>query len=112
MIVKVWDKVTSINGVEASAVLESLPMAKDDEVILLVDEISGMVTNIEMKKILTSNLGLSPSLSAMEVGSAYVQHLEEQKAIEVEQENTIEALQNRVKELADITDMLILATLD
>lgn len=112
MIVKVWDKVTSINGVEASVVLESLPMAKDDEVILLVDETSGMVTNIEMKKILASNLGLSSFASAMEIGNAYVQYLEEQKNIEVEQENTIEALKSRVKELADITDMLILATLD
>lgn len=104
--IKIWNKKESINGVDAETVLKSTPQFANEEVILIINDVSGMVTNIELPSILRGNLGLSKDLSTLEVGQAYVKHLEEQqKKVVVAKESDekrIENLENTILQMQGV----------
>jgi hypothetical protein len=78
--IKIWNKTESINGVSAQTVLNSRADLKNEaEIILIIDDNTGKVTNIEIPSVLKANLGLPNALTALEVGQAYVDFMAQEK---------------------------------
>lgn len=75
--IKVWDKKESINGVSAEEYTASTPKwMLNGDVLLIIDDSSGMVTQVENVNVLRANLKLDSSLKSEEVGEAYLKSLE------------------------------------
>lgn len=77
---KIWDKSESINGVEASEILDSTPFFKTDEVFLILDDYD-IVTNIESCKIIKSIYKLDKNMTVEEVAEYYIKTLKNEKSI-------------------------------
>ena len=90
--IKVWNKIDSINGVSASEVKKSMNIKSSDEIFLVVDDITNKVSEIQFKDIICSNYGIDISLSCMEVANKYIEKLEEEKTKIAEEKITMEQL--------------------
>ena len=106
---KLWDKTSTINGVDASVVLESRPWAKTEDVILICE--GDRVNYIERPSILRDSLSLDSSVGSLEVGQKYIEFLAKQaedaeKAAE-EQQTTLESLQTQIDDLTTMVTLLI-----
>ena len=74
--IKIWDKKESINGVSAEDYISNSPVwMLNGDVILIVDDTTGVVTQIQNVNQLRVNLGLDNTLNAEEVGQAYLNSL-------------------------------------
>ena len=93
--IKVWNKIDSINGVSASEVIKSMNIKSSDEIFLVIDDITNKVTEIQFKDIICSNYGIDISLSCKEVANKYLEKLEEEKAKAIEKQVTIEQLKEQ-----------------
>ena len=76
----VWDKQSSINGVDAEHYLNLHREFADDEVILIENDY-GQITNVESLRTLKAIMGLSPGSSADEVAQEFISYLGENRAI-------------------------------
>ena len=93
--IKVWNKIDSINNVSASQVIKSMNIKSSDEIFLVVDDITNKVSEIQFKDIICSNYGIDISLSCQEVANKYIEKLEEEKAKVAEEKITMEQLQEQ-----------------
>ncbi len=69
--VKIWDKVESINGISAEFLLSTRDDLRNASEVILIGDESGNITNIEFPHTLKSILQCDSSLSALEVGQLY-----------------------------------------
>ena len=107
---KIWDKTSSINGVDASIVLKSRPWAETEDVILICE--GDKVNYIERPSILRESLNLESTLSSLEIGTAYIDFLTEQAKAAVEeaknQQTTMESLQSQIDDInLMIADLMV-----
>lgn len=102
MKVKIWDKIEPINGKSAEYVLSYRDDFKNEKEVILIYDDYGNVQSTGIPSILKSNLKLDNSMSALEVGEAYLKSIEEQNKqsqdnIRLEEENK----NDLIKELAN-----------
>lgn len=71
MLVKVWDKKESINGIEASDVIASHAIKENDEIFLVLSN-TGRVLEIQFKDIIIDNYNLDANLTCREVADQYL----------------------------------------
>lgn len=106
--IKIWNKTSPINGVSAKVILEARHDLRDEQEIILILDAQGNVTNIEIPSILKANLGLSNELTALEVGQAYVDYLEQQKLESEKEAVTIEQVKQENEQLGQqVSDLEI-----
>lgn len=103
--VKVWDKKESINGIEASRVMEIKEIGIMEEIFLVVE--GERVAEIQRKSVIASNYNLDLNLTCEEVAQKYleIKQQEEQKQQQEilnlqEQQQEIEALKKQNAELS------------
>ena len=80
-----WDRQTTINGVEASHFLNSQPFKNYNGDIILIYAENGRVSNVECKTILANIYGLDETLGLDDFMSAYYEKLEELNAQQEEE---------------------------
>lgn len=109
--VKIWDKKEQINGINAETILANREdLVNEKEVILIVDDNTNRVTNIEIPSIICSNLGLDNSLPALEIGQKLVEHITEQNTKAKQNQVTVEDLKTQLetanKSIAELTQIV------
>lgn len=77
---KLWNRMDSINGVQASHFLSQQPFKGYTGDIILIYADSGRVSNVECKDILASVYGIDKNLSLDAFMTAYFANLEELNA--------------------------------
>lgn len=90
-IVKIWDKKSPINEIEASHFINSIRPLSTDEVVLINNK-EGITEGIHLARVLRSNYNLSNELTAKEVGEAYLDILEKVNQEQIDTLEVIEAL--------------------
>ncbi len=98
MIIKTWNKIDSINGINAEEVKKSHNINDSDEVFLVIDEISNRVKEIQFKDIICEMFNIDINLSCEEVGMQYLEKAEEQKQKEKENIDKLNEQLNQMKE--------------
>ena len=100
---KVWNRQDTINGVSAEEVIKSLNIKESDEIFLILN--GEIVTEIQFKHIIQSNLGFEGTLTCEEVAQKYIEYriLEEERAkLEIV---TIEKQQEQIASLKEENEM-------
>lgn len=101
--VKIWDKVSPINGVPAEKITPS--WIGVDEIILIVNE-NDRVLEINDAQVLKSNLGITENKTALEIGQAYLDFLTQQETKAQQEQVSIQDIQTQLDDinsaLADI----------
>lgn len=101
--IKIWDKVSPINGVPAEKITPN--WIGVDEIILVVNE-NDRVLEINDAQILKSNLGITEDKTALEIGQAYLDFLTQQETKAQEDQVSIQDIQTQLNDinsaLADI----------
>ena len=100
---KVWNRQDTINGVSAEEIIKSLNIKESDEIFLIL--IGEIVTEIQFKHIIQSNLGFEGTLTCEEVAQKYIEYriLEEERAkLEIV---TIEKQQAQIASLKEENEM-------
>ena len=93
--VKIWDKVSPINGVPAEKVTPN--WTNVEEVVLILDE-NGRVLEMNDPAILKQNLGVTEDKTAQEIGELWVAHEEEMNNKQAQDKITMEELKARQDE--------------
>lgn len=75
---KIWDKVESINGVEANIVIKSHKIKEDDEVFLVLNKYNKVI-EVNIVDVIKYNYNLNYNLSAEETAQEYIKIKEEEK---------------------------------
>ena len=101
--VKIWDKVSPINGVSAEKVTSN--WTNVEEVVLILDE-NGRVLEMNNPAILKQNLGITEDKTALEIGQAYLDFLTQQETKAQQEQVSIKDIQTQLNDinsaLADI----------
>ena len=101
--VKIWDKVSSINGVPAEKIVNDWKNV--DEVVLILDE-NNRVLEMNDPAILKQNLGITEDKTALEIGQAYLDFLTQQEIKAQQEQVSIQDIQTQLNDinsaLADI----------
>ena len=101
--VKIWDKVSPINGVPAEKVTPN--WTNVEEVVLILDE-NGRVLEMNDPAILKQNLGVTEDKTALEIGQAYLDFLTQQETKAQQGQVSIQDIQTQLNDinsaLADI----------
>ena len=101
--VKIWDKVSPINGVSAEKVTPN--WTNVEEVVLILDE-NGRVLEMNDPAILKQNLGITEDKTALEIGQAYLDFLTQQEIKAKQEQVSIQDIQTQLNDinsaLADI----------
>lgn len=96
--IQIWDKKTDINGYPANKYWEeNKSFFGNEDVILIMD--GDRVTNIEKPSILRNMLNLEGDKTSLEIGQAYLTHLEEQANMVTEEPTTIEELKAQMDDI-------------
>ena len=85
---KLWDKKSSINGVEASYFLNKEPFKSNSGDIILIFNDSGKVSNVESKQVLAKIYEIDETLPIDDFMNAYEEKLNEVNK-EVEDNETL-----------------------
>lgn len=93
--VKIWDKVSPINGVPAEKVTPN--WTNVEEVVLILDE-NERVLEMNDPIILKQNLGITEEKTALEIGELWLAHAEEINNKQEQDKVTIETLKARQDE--------------
>lgn len=102
---KIWDKKESINGVDASYVIETHHIKEEDEVFLIIE--GGRVVAIEMANVIKSVYRLDPDLTVDEVAKEYIRIKEEQENQVVNGATTLEEHNAKINKLEkDSADLM------
>lgn len=84
MVITLWDKKSSINGVDYERAIESQPELGFEKEVLLISQIEGgRIEKIEIGSKIRSDLGINTSIDADAMIALYQEHLklEEQEKI-------------------------------
>ncbi len=111
--IKIWNKKDAINGVDADKVMESSGIKMEDEIFLIVNDVTNKVQEIQDKLTITSIYNIDPKLTTLEVGEEYLKIREEQnKRQEDEKVSEIDEMQLKQEEqekiIADLAYELML----
>ena len=93
--VKIWDKVSPINGVPAEKVTPNWTSV--EEVVLILDE-NGRVLEMQDPDILKSNMGITEEKTAQEIGELWIAYEEEMNNKQAQDKITMEELKARQDE--------------
>ena len=93
--VKIWDKVSPINGVPAEKVTPN--WTNVEEVVLILDE-NGRVLEMQDPDILKSNMGITEEKTAQEIGELWIAYEEEMNNKQAQNQITMESLKARQDE--------------
>ena len=106
--VKIWDKIESINGVDAKNVIKSHRINETDDIFLVIDEMSNRVLEMQFKDIICANYKLDINMSCEKVAQRYLelreeesQQKEKEQTVLGEQESRIAILEKENKALKD-----------
>ena len=101
--VKIWDKVSPINGEKKKKVTPN--WTNVEEVVLILDE-NGRVLEMNDPAILKQNLGVTEDKTALEIGQAYLDFLTQQETKAQQEQVSIQDIQTQLNDinsaLADI----------
>ena len=101
---QIWDKISKINGVEASIILDSRKWAEDEDVILILE--NNRVAEIQRPSILKSIMNLEGEKTAQEIAEAWLIYQEEENNKEQE---TQQAEIDKLDEILAGIDAILLA---
>ncbi|WP_238948868.1 hypothetical protein [Clostridium sp. YIM B02569] len=74
--IKIWDKKESINGVSAEDFIKNSPAwFINGDILLIIDDNSGLVQQVENINQLRAQLKLDESISSEDVGKAYLESI-------------------------------------
>ena len=94
--VKIWDKVSPINGVSAEKVTPN--WTNVEEVVLILDE-NGRVLEMNDPAILKQNLGVTEDKTALEIGQAYLDFLTQQETKAQQEQVSIQDIQSQLNDI-------------
>ena len=94
--VKIWDKVSPINGVSAEKVTPN--WTNVEEVVLILDE-NGRVLEMNDPAILKQNLGVTEDKTALEIGQAYLDFLTQQDIKAKQEQVSIQDIQSQLNDI-------------
>ena len=77
--IKIWNKIDKINGVDPDYVLKSHNFSLNDEIFLVINDISGRVEEIQEKLRISSIYNLDANMTVEEVAKEYLRIKEEEK---------------------------------
>nr|WP_312985530.1 hypothetical protein [Clostridioides sp.] len=97
--IKIWDKKEKINGVSADYVLESHRIQKNDEIFLVINDVTSKVTEIQNKLTIAGIYNIDPNLTTLEVGEEYLRIKAEEEEKQKLEQITIEQQAEKIKEL-------------
>lgn len=108
MSVKIWDKISPINGDPAESFLKRRSEFQTENCILLIDDATERITMTELPSALRANYKLDSGLSDYEVGVWYEKYLKEQQAKYEEDAKKEEAKRNSVEERLALLEDIVL----
>lgn len=97
--IKVWNKKEEINGVSSDYVLESQTIRDSDEIFLVVNDVTGKVSEIQNKLTIADIYNIDPNLTCLEVGEEYLRIKAEEEEKQKLEQITIEQQAEKIKEL-------------
>lgn len=97
--IKIWNKKDDINGIDADKVMESSGIKMEDEIFLIVNDVTNKVQEIQDKLTITSVYNIDPNLTTLEVGEEYLRIREEQNKQQEEETTTLEKQAEKIAEL-------------
>lgn len=96
--IKIWDKKEKINGVSADYVLESHRIQENDEIFLVINDVTSKVTEIQNKLTIAGIYNIDPNLTTLEVGEEYIRIKKEQEEKQQEDEKVSEIEEMQLKQ--------------
>lgn len=95
---EIWDKKSSINGIDAKTVLASRPWAQVNDVILIKE--GNRVINIENVEIIRSVLGYTTDKTTSEVAEGLLKYLDDQEKAQQEEQTTLKDMQQQLDDMS------------
>lgn len=93
--VKIWDKIESINGVDAKNVIKSHRIKETDDIFLVLNNYD-RVLELNFVEVIRNNFNLSKNLTKEEVAKEYLKIKEEEKLQAEKEANTFEEMVNKI----------------
>ena len=93
--VKIWDKIESINGVDAKNVIKSHRIKETDDIFLVLYNYD-RILELNFVDVLRTNFNLSSDFSAEQVAEEYLKIKEEEKVQEEKEQATLNELSKRL----------------
>ena len=93
--VKIWDKIESINGVDAKNVIKSHRIKETDDIFLVLNNYD-RILELNFVDVIRTNFNLSSDFSAEQVAEEYLKIKEEEKVQEEKEQTTLKELSKRL----------------
>ena len=93
--VKIWDKIESINGVDAKNVIKSHRIKETDDIFLVLNNYD-RILELNFVDVIRTNFNLSSDFSAEQVAEEYLKFKEEEKVQEEKEQTTLENQDARI----------------
>ena len=93
--VKIWDKIESINGVDAKNVIKSHRIKETDDIFLVLNNYD-RILELNFVDVIRTNFNLSSDFSAEQVAEEYLKIKEEEKVQEEKEQATLNELSKRL----------------
>ena len=93
--VKIWDKIESINGVDAKNVIKSHRIKETDDIFLVLNNYD-RILELNFVDVIRTNFNLSSDFSAEQVAEEYLKIKEEEKVQEEKEQTTLKELPKRL----------------
>lgn len=103
MIIKTWNKIDPINGVNAEEVKNIHKINDSHEIFLVIDENSNRVKEIQFKDIICEIYNIDINLSCEEVGVLYLEAIKEQH---IKEQNEINNLNDQLAQMKEENKLL------
>lgn len=103
---KIWDKISPINNIEASYIIESHKVKDDDEVFLILK--GRLVTQINVVSNIKDIHGFDENLTAEQTAQAFLDYLNSEESQIREAQENIYKYYNKVNSLSELNANLIL----
>ena len=93
--VKIWDKIESINGVDAKNVIKSHRIKETDDIFLVLNNYD-RILELNFVDVIRTNFNLSSDFSAEQVAEEYLKIKEEEKVQEEKEQTALKELSKRL----------------
>ena len=93
--VKIWDKIESINGVDAKNVIKSHRIKETDDIFLVLNNYD-RVLELNFVEVIRNNFNLSKNLTKEEVAKEYLKIKEGEKLQAEKEANALEEMVNKI----------------